>query len=36
MIIPHAAEYLRRPGELDVVIADDLDAIALEVDKIDK
>ena len=33
---PHTAEYIRRLGELDVVIADDLDAVAPRVEKIEK
>ena len=33
---PHAAEHVRRLGELDVVIADDLDAVAPRIEKIEK
>ena len=33
---PHAPEYIRRLGELDVVIADDLDAVAPRIEKIEK
>src|ERR1044072_1613331 len=36
MLQVHAAQHVRRLGELDVVVADDLDAIAPRVEKIEK
>lgn len=33
---PHAAQHVRRLGELDVVIADDLDAVAPRIEKVEK
>src|SRR2546423_727220 len=33
---PHAAQHVQRLGELDVVVADDLDAIAPRVEKVEK
>jgi hypothetical protein len=32
----HAAQHVRRLGELDVIVADNLDAVALRVEKVDK
>src|SRR5437868_9503206 len=32
----HAAQHVRRLGELDVVVADDLDAVAPRVEKVEK
>ena len=32
----HAAENMRRLGELDVIVADDLDAVASRVEKVQK
>ena len=32
----HAAQHVRRLGELDIVVADDLDAIAPRVEKVEK
>src|SRR2546423_1348469 len=33
---PHTAQYVRRLGELDVVVADDLDAIAPRIEKVEE
>src|SRR5262252_3743524 len=33
---PHPAQHMRRLGELDVVVTDDLDAIAPEIEEIEK
>ena len=32
----HAAQYVRRLGELDVVVADDLDAVAPRIEEVEK
>src|SRR5882724_1213241 len=33
---PHAAQYVWRLGELDVVVTDDLDAVAPRIEKVEK